>query len=79
MIAIVSHCTYFLLLGMKVRCKLQLVNTLKPKTENKGISYKPCPFGSVLRKFALDFQKCKKNYNWWSDFVLRKIGLDFIR
>ena len=24
------------------------------------------------------FQKCKKNYNWWSDFVLRKMWLDLI-
>ena len=40
--------------------------------------YKPCPFGSGLRKFALEFvivfffQKCRKYYKWWSDIVLRK-------
>ena len=24
------------------------------------------------------FQKCRKNYKWWSDSILRKIWLDFV-
>ena len=38
---------------------------------------KPCPFGSGLRKFALDpFSKMQeKKFKWWSDLVLSKIWL----
>ena len=45
-------------------------------------STKPCPFGSGLRKFALDpviaifFKNEKKKYKWRSDPVLRKFCLD---
>ena len=43
---------------------------------------KPCPFDLGLRKFAHDFvvviffKNTKKNYKWWSDYVLRKNWLD---
>ena len=62
----------------------------KPKIENavsiQGCAkdFTLCPFGSGLRKFALDpvvviFSAfLKKKYKWWSDPVLRKIWLDLI-
>ena len=46
------------------------------------MSLKPCPFGSGLKKFALDpvvvifFKNAKKNYKCWSDPVLIKFWLD---
>jgi hypothetical protein len=48
-------------------------NFLSPAPGEQG--FRPCPFGSELKKFALDpvvvivFKKCQKNYKCWSDPV----------
>ena len=39
----------------------------------------PCPFDlHLILSLYFFFQKCRKNCNWWFDYVLRKIWLDFI-
>ena len=62
--ALFNRITEAILNGIKIRLKLKL--------------QKPCPFGSGLRKFALDpvivffFSKMQKDHKWWSDPFLRK-------
>ena len=67
--ALFNRITEAILNGIKIRLKLKL--------------QKPCPFGSGLRKFALDFvvvvfffQICRKKYMWWFGFGHRKNWFD---
>ena len=73
---ILSLCTHhYGRLGVRLSINRKMwVLDFNPFFDPNHSLHKPCPFGTELKNFALDFVVgfFFKNCKWWSDFVLEK-------